>query len=133
MKQLRLKLFFYSIDMQSWRSGPEFKGIKMIPSGLHFIYWSSVSKEGSVGPRTGFFHYFAQKEIYAKRFNAQTETFEDTFTTDDIERFRHNLKDMDRYLGAYPYDLWKKWVSLSNRISTDTMARLEPPSGIIQR
>ena len=37
------------IDMQSWRTGPEFKGIKMIPSGLHFIYFSSVSSEGSVG------------------------------------------------------------------------------------
>ena len=27
------------VDMQTWRSGPEFKGIKMIPSGLHFVYW----------------------------------------------------------------------------------------------
>ena len=30
------------IDMQSWRTGPEFKGIKMIPSGLHFIYFRFV-------------------------------------------------------------------------------------------
>ena len=64
----------------------------MIPSGLHFVYWSSVSKEGSVGPRTGFFHYFAQKEIVAKRFNTKIETFEDSFTKEDIERFRINLK-----------------------------------------
>ena len=49
------------IDMQSWRTGPQFQGIKMIPSGLHFIYFSAVSKEGSIGPRTGFFHHFAQK------------------------------------------------------------------------
>ena len=41
-------------------------------------------------------------------------------------------KDMDRHLGAYPYDLWKKWVSLSSRISNDTIARLEPPTGFIQ-
>ena len=32
------------IDMQSWRTGPEFKGIKMIPSGLHFIYFRFVHK-----------------------------------------------------------------------------------------
>ena len=64
----------------------------MIPSGLHFVYWSSVSKEGSVGPRTGFFHYFAQKEIVAKRFNTEIEAFEDSFTEEDLERFRSNLK-----------------------------------------
>jgi hypothetical protein len=50
------------IDVQSWRSGAEFKGIKMIPSGLHFIYWSPVSKEGATGPRyyllTGFSRIF---------------------------------------------------------------------------
>ena len=41
------------IDLHSWRTGTEFRGIKMIPSGIHFVYWSSVSKEGSIGPRTG--------------------------------------------------------------------------------
>ena len=37
------------IDLHSWRTGNEFRGIKMIPSGIHFVYWSSVSKEGSIG------------------------------------------------------------------------------------
>ena len=37
------------IDLHSWRTGNEFRGIKMIPSGMHFVYWSSVSKEGSIG------------------------------------------------------------------------------------
>ena len=27
------------VDMNSWHSGPNFKGIKMIPPGIHFIYW----------------------------------------------------------------------------------------------
>ena len=84
--------FFKVIFFSRQNEGPEFKGIKMIPSGLHFVYWSSVSKEGSVGPRTGFFHYFAQKEIVAKRFNTEIEAFEDSFTEEDLERFRSNLK-----------------------------------------
>lgn len=27
------------IDYNSWRSGPKFMGIKMIPPGLHYIYY----------------------------------------------------------------------------------------------
>ena len=27
------------IDMQSWSAGEKFKGIKMIPPGLHFVYF----------------------------------------------------------------------------------------------
>ena len=27
------------VDMNSWNTGPKFKGIKMIPPGVHFIYW----------------------------------------------------------------------------------------------
>ena len=27
------------IDVNSWNAGPNFKGIKMIPPGIHFVYW----------------------------------------------------------------------------------------------
>jgi len=27
------------IDMESWNTGEKFKGIKMIPPGLHFVYF----------------------------------------------------------------------------------------------
>lgn len=29
----------FGIDMMSWSTGEKFKGIKMIPEGLHFIYY----------------------------------------------------------------------------------------------
>ena len=48
---------------------------------------------------------------------------------DQVESFRDNVKDLDRYLGAYPYEeTWKKWVSLTDKISSETVARLEPRS-----
>ena len=75
------------IDMQSWNTASEFKGIKMIPSGLHFVYFSSVSKENSVGPRSGFFHNFTQSEILVKKFDAQNETFVDC--QENVENFRY--------------------------------------------
>ena len=92
------------IDFNSWKTGEKFKGIKMIPPGIHFIYYrqlvifflnlcvifcfiveflkwdfyfyvisSSVSKEGSVAPRTGFFHNFSKKEVVVRRWNPEME------------------------------------------------------------
>lgn len=40
--------------------------------------------------------------------------------------FQSNLKELDRFLGPFPYDSWKKWVSLTNKISKTTISRLEP-------
>lgn len=118
------------IDVQSWRTGPQFRGIKMIPPGLHFVYYSCVSKQGSVGPRTGFFHHFVQKEVLVKRFDAQNEEIVDV-QQEEVERFKSNLQSLDGHLGAYPYPSWKKWVSWTDKISPDTVARLEPMSGKI--
>jgi A1 cistron-splicing factor AAR2 len=29
----------FGIDMKSWNTGDKFKGVKMIPPGLHYIYY----------------------------------------------------------------------------------------------
>jgi A1 cistron-splicing factor AAR2 len=29
----------FGIDCNSWQVGPKFKGVKMIPPGVHFIYY----------------------------------------------------------------------------------------------
>jgi A1 cistron-splicing factor AAR2 len=29
----------FGIDMKSWNTGENFKGVKMIPPGLHYIYY----------------------------------------------------------------------------------------------
>ena len=32
----------FGIDYNSWNVGPNFKGVKMIPPGVHFVYYRSV-------------------------------------------------------------------------------------------
>lgn len=32
----------FGIDSNAWSVGPKFKGVKMIPPGVHFIYFSPV-------------------------------------------------------------------------------------------
>ncbi|XP_023323214.1 protein AAR2 homolog [Eurytemora carolleeae] len=115
------------IDMNSWNIGDKFRGVKMIPPGLHFVYYSSVNiKDRTTAPRTGFFYNFGRGELVARRWSRQEEDIVDTVTEEDRERMKADLLNLDRNLGSYPYSSWKKWISLSNRISDATLQRLEP-------
>ena len=68
-----------------------------------------------------------------KRYNPQTEGLStEQFSFEQVERFKSNLKDLDRSLGPYPYESWKKWISLTSKISSQTVSRLEPIEGLIQ-
>lgn len=42
--------------------------------------------------------------------------------------FFSGMKDLDRYLGVYPYNSYKKWVSLTNHITEVILDRLQPSS-----
>jgi A1 cistron-splicing factor AAR2 len=83
---------------------------------------SAVSREGQTAPRTGFFHNFSGGELVAKRYNQLDEDVEDV-PEEDRRRIQDDLKNLDGNLGAYPYDSWKKWISLTNRISPATISR----------
>ena len=90
-----------------------------------FLYqlFSAVSKEGQTAPRSGFFHDFRPKEILVKKYNVHNETFDDILDEEQIRRLGDDIKNLDHNLGAYPYDSWKKWVSITNKISSVTIKR----------
>jgi len=124
----------FGIDWNSWTTGSKFKGVKMIPPGLHFVFYSAVSKfDGTPAPRTGFFHTFQSQEIIIKRWNAKDEELVDeNKTTDEIEIIRNSLQDIDNNLAPYPYETLKKWVSMSDNISKDIIERCSPENKVIQ-
>ncbi|CAG7724724.1 unnamed protein product, partial [Allacma fusca] len=120
------------IDMQSWNAGEKFRGIKMIPPGIHFMFFSAVNKEGNVAPRTGFFHVFEKGQVIVRKYDPAAEDISRMELSEDtVNRFKCSLKSMDQYLGAYPYDVWRKWVSLTNRLTPEILKRLSPTSGRI--
>jgi A1 cistron-splicing factor AAR2 len=126
----------FGIDYNCWRVGEQFKGIKMIPPGIHYIYYSSV--DGTNGQvscvRNGFFYDFKLKEVYAKKWDAKNECIDDTFvfSEDELLIFRKNQQNMDRFLGAYPYDQYKRWISLTNQMNDfKLIQRLSPISKVI--
>lgn len=63
----------FGIDMKVYHVGVKFRGLKMIPPGIHFIHYSAVSKDGCTAPRTGFFHFFKPKEILIRKWDNADE------------------------------------------------------------
>ena len=63
----------FGIDMKVYLVAENFRGLKMIPPGFHFIHYSAISKDGSNVPRKGFFHYFHKQEILIKKWDASEE------------------------------------------------------------
>ncbi|XP_071842945.1 protein AAR2 homolog isoform X2 [Apostichopus japonicus] len=123
----------FGIDYTTWNTGEKFKGVKMIPAGIHFVHYSAVSlTQGDKAPRTGFFHCFGSREVLVKRWDPSLEDIRDEeVTSEEIEEKRNTLKELDPFLGVYPYDNFKKWVSLTNEITKDLVQKISPLCGKI--
>uniref|UniRef100_A0A0R3S4B9 Protein AAR2 homolog n=1 Tax=Elaeophora elaphi TaxID=1147741 RepID=A0A0R3S4B9_9BILA len=112
----------FGIDYKSWRVGPKFLGLKMIPPGVHFIFFSVKT-----APRIGFFHDFKEKEILLRKWDPIREDMViEPSSAVELERIRSNLKSMDDGLAPYPFETYRSWFSLSNHITEKTVERLRP-------
>ena len=47
-------------------------------------------------------------------------------SAEEASRVKSNLKSMDSGLAPYPFDEWKRWVALTNRISSTTIGEFAP-------
>ncbi|KAM9830857.1 protein AAR2 homolog [Syngnathus typhle] len=124
----------FGIDCKSWKVGPRFQGIKMIPPGLHFLNYCSVNPPscgGEVGPKTGLFLSLKPRDLLLANWNPKEEDFDFSATQneEEVSRVRANLQDLDPYLGPYPYEVMRKWVSLTDRLSEELAKNLQPLSG----
>lgn len=123
----------FGIDMKSWTVGDKFKGVKMIPPGLHFIYINATNDHNDYAPRIGFMHNFKPAEVLVKKWDTENEDIsEEVVSEEEVERFRCNLKNLDKFLGVYPYDVYKRWTKLTNELNDDVAARLTPECGKIR-
>ncbi len=56
----------FGIDYNSWNTGPKFRGVKMVPPGLHFVYFRAVGHGDAArqtGPRTGTFLTLQRRQV----------------------------------------------------------------------
>uniref|UniRef100_A0A914H0E4 Protein AAR2 homolog n=1 Tax=Globodera rostochiensis TaxID=31243 RepID=A0A914H0E4_GLORO len=117
----------FGIDYRSWVVGPNFLGMKMIPPGVHFVYFSVPG-----APRIAFFHCFQEKEVVLRRWDKQSEDLVPDYKSDEVElgRLRANLKNIDRHLGVYPFSDYRDWLSLSSYITPKIVRRLSPSNAL---
>lgn len=122
------------IDTQMFTVGPLFKGIKMIPPGPHFVYYSSSSSRNSYefSPVTGFFVDACPSEVIVRKWDQQEERLVKV-SEEEEERYMEAVKSLklDHHLGPYALNHFVHWKRLSNFITKSTIGRIEPIGGDI--
>lgn len=122
----------FGIDYQCWRTGEKFRGVKMIPPGVHFIYYSVADKYGQLGMRSGFFHVFEMREAVVMRWDKQAEELVPKGLSDEqMCTFQQRRRELDTCLGAYPFDVYKRWMALTSHVDASLIGALMPKTGVI--
>lgn len=122
------------LDYKTWGVGPRFRGIKMIPPGIHFLHYSPANAKshgGELGPKRGLFLSLKPREILLAHWDKNEEDldFSASENADEVSRVRAGLRELDSFLGPYPYDTLRKWVSLTDKLSQEVASALQPLNG----
>ncbi|KAL8161138.1 hypothetical protein V2J09_012627 [Rumex salicifolius] len=120
------------VDTQVFSVGPMFMGIKMIPPGVHFVYYCSSSRDREFSPAVGFYFESAPSEVVVRKWNTQEERLV-RVSDEEGERFSEAVKrlEFDRQLGPYTLTEYGKWKQLSSYITKDIIGSIEPIGGEI--
>lgn len=89
----------FGIDFSSYKVAENFRGVKLIPPGPHFVYCASVGSFGETAPRVGFIHYFHPQEVVIREWSHETEELRvRTKSNPEVEKrqIRENLLELDR-------------------------------------
>lgn len=124
-----------------------------------YLIFSATDEYGESAPRVGFFHHFKRSEFVVKRWDTKLEDLSSdsklgmnylflvnrlksnrmiihVYLTaapeETVERLKCNIKELDRYLGPYPYDVWNSWKELTNKIDVSITERCKPECGSVK-
>jgi A1 cistron-splicing factor AAR2 len=113
--------FDFGIDCMSYETRADFRGVCMVPAGLHFVYWST-----GMGARQGFFLHFSKDEVVVKSWDAVVEDLLPTHTLSDwsLSNLHQAIHrgELDANLGPYPIDTSQSWHNISNYVSVPVLA-----------
>ncbi|KAG2253382.1 hypothetical protein Bca52824_083518 [Brassica carinata] len=121
------------IDTQMFTVGTAFKGTKMIPPGIHFVFYSSSTRDGKeFSPTIGFFVDVAPSQVIVRKWNQQDEWLA-KLSEEEEERYSQAVKSLefDKHLGPYNLSQYGAWKHLSNYITKDVVEKFEPVGGEI--
>ncbi|KAJ2711990.1 hypothetical protein H4R19_002986 [Coemansia spiralis] len=123
----------FGIDLDTWETGPLFRGLKMIPPGIHYVHYSAVNNDKQPGMRCGFFHDFRTQEVVVRRWCSTNEEMlqPDAVSAEETGRVQRIIRELDSGLGAFQVasDGYARWQRLTTHITPEILARVLPPHG----
>ncbi|CAM9816234.1 unnamed protein product [Ascophyllum nodosum] len=129
----------FGIDLKSYQTGPRFRGVKMIPAGLHLAHYGTGEGEKQASFKiqnccTGFFFRSAAQSVAAAQWDARAEDLvnaEACLPEGALRGLRDSVLrlEMDASLGPYPFDQRASWVNLTNYLSEAVLVRCGIPLG----
>ena len=120
----------FGIDCMNYETGPDFRGLSLVPPGLHFVYHST-----GMGSRQGFFIVTQRDEIHIKRWDTVNEEISHSLNLPEgsLHNLNMNIRagKLDKYLGPYPVDQHHLWVNITGLISGEVLQRADIGPGTL--
>ena len=120
----------FGIDAMSYTTGPDFRGVSLIPGGLHFVYHST-----GLGARQGFFLRCGGGDLIVRSWDPASEeiTAKNVLNEAQVDTLAADIKrgDLNANLGPYPFDQHRSWKNLSNFISDLVLEKADCLPGVM--
>lgn len=118
----------FGVDFTSYAADEEFRGIKMIPPGPHYVYAESNRN------RVGLFHYFVPKDVLTVEWDNENGLLlvqAKGSGDEEITRIQNDLNEIDSLLKPYHRKI-KKWMDLTDFITEPVINRCMPECGLVR-
>ncbi|KAL9914819.1 protein AAR2 homolog [Glossina fuscipes fuscipes] len=126
----------FGVDLCTYTIADNFRGVKMIPPGFHYVWCAATGPYGDSAPRVGFAHYFKAREILVKEWDTTTEELKERQSPEpelEKQRIREHLKELDRFLAPYDLRSLKDWVKLTSHVvGEEVLNKCKPSLGTIR-
>lgn len=115
----------FGIDLHSWNISESFRGVKLIPPGVHLIFCKSLNTTTrKAGSPVGFFYNFTPGEILVKKWSNEDEQLDDEeMTEEQIITLQNHVKALlragDKFLVTYPFHIADIWIRMSSNITSN--------------
>jgi len=120
----------FGIDCTLFTVGEKFRGVKMVPPGLHLVLLGAAGNDVT---RVAEFVRVAPADVHVRRWDPHTETFARGTGHDPEQTARLQMgarrHDFDAATGAYPARSSEVWRRLTSHVTEDVLARCGVPLG----
>lgn len=114
----------FGIDTMTYQTGPKFKGVSMLPPGIHFVYHST-----GLASRQGFFIEAGNDELAVRAWDTANEEIlpSHNLSEDSLKELRTAIDrgELNNNLGPYPFQQHHIWLNISCFITLDVLHRAD--------